>query len=461
MVAAAVGITISPLELCAAYQSSSGAREVQWRAPLEPWSPETPSWPSLAHALRELARAIGAEGGSLSIALMPPFAEVRTLDLPTLRDDEMRMLVSRNAQRYFTTARGAQIIGLVPTRRKTADPVVAAAAPARLIYTIHAAAKDAGWTVARIMPVESAWAAAARGLWPPLARKSGGLLVAQHDRTDLVLLRDGQVASVRRFRSGAVDVRRIAEALASLGAESRVAQVGIVGSSESRKELVSALASLGITASGPATQQGDVAAQHDRLAATFADRATELEFRTEDVRSAREGSARRAAMFIGAAALLLLVLAGVFELWSVRRQLTDVQAQRAALKPQLSSTLVGRTTIETAYRQLGVLNAAERSAPQWTSLMVSIAKTLDQAAYITAFKGRGDSVVIEGIAAHAAKVFEDLEHTPGLASVTAAAPVRREAPNGADATQRFTIAARVASAPASVPAAVPVKRGAK
>ena len=44
---------------------------------------------------------------------------------------------------------------------------------------------------------------------------------------------------------------------------------------------------------------------------------------------------------------------------------------------------------------------------------------------------------------HAAKVFTDLEQTPGLASIRATAPVRREAPNGGDATQRFAIAAQV------------------
>ena len=102
--------------------------------------------------------------------------------------------------------------------------------------------------------------------------------------------------------------------------------------------------------------------------------------------------------------------------------------------------------METAYRQLAILNAAERTTPQWTVVLVNVADHLGDDAYLTSFRGRGDSVVVEGIASHAATVFNDLEKTPGLSEVRAAAPVRREAPNGADATQRFTIAARLGPA---------------
>jgi len=119
-----------------------------------------------------------------------------------------------------------------------------------------------------------------------------------------------------------------------------------------------------------------------------------------------------------------------------------VQAQRAALRPQISSTLVGRTTVETAFRQLASLRAAERTAPDWAGILAALSEHVPEDAFLTAFRGRGDSVVVDGLAAHAARVFDAIERTPGLTGVRAAAPVRREAPSGGGAMEHFTIAAR-------------------
>lgn len=440
-----VGVVISALELCAVRAAGTGGRDVVFRAPLEPFGGDTNQWPSLAAALRELAVRDG--NGTLSIALMSPLVEVRALELPSLREEELRSLVTRSAQRYFAGARGPQLVSIAAYRKRGATgPTVAAAVSTRLVAALNASARDAGWTIASILPAESAWAAAAASLWPALAKRSGHLIVLHSDRTDLIQLRDGHVGAVRRFRAGVGDAVRIADAI-NVGAERASAsaspRVGAVGNAELRKELTRVMAAAGISVSGPSAHFVDVAEHPDRLAAAFATSATDLVLRTEDVRANQQERAKRLALYIGSAAAAFLILAGAIELWGVKRQLHAVQEQRAALKPQLATTLVGRTSIETAYRQLAVINASERTAPQWTSALVHVAEHLNEDSYLTAFRGRGDSVVVEGIADHAATVFTDLEKTPGLTRVAAAAPVRREAPNGSEATERFTIAAHL------------------
>jgi hypothetical protein len=415
---------------------------------LEPINGDGSTWPSLTTALRDLASSVGGAGGSLSIALMSPLVEVRSLELPPLQEHELRSLLTRNAARYFVTARAPQLIGVVrPSNGKgTGGPVVAAAAPARLVSAVHASAREAGWSVDSVAPAESAWAAAATVIWPAFAQHAAHLIVFQPDRTNLIHLADGRIASVRRFRAGAADATRIADAVADSsgreGASPRV-RVGIVGQAEGRQELTRALSDVGLTTTAPSADFADIAEQPARLAAAFAAPNNELTLRTDDVRAERHTQEKRVAMLIASAAVGLLLMCGAFELWGVHRELRLVEDERAALRPQLSVTLVGRTSVETAYRQLATLSAAQRTAPRWSTVLVQLAGHLDTDAYLTAFRGRGDSVVMDGIALHAARVFDDLEQTPGLSGVSAVAPVRHESPDGADATERFTIAARL------------------
>ena len=75
------GVALSATSLCAADVRLRGERVRVWRAVLEPPNDDA-AWPSLAHALSELARALGATGGTLAVSLMPPRTEVRRLELP-------------------------------------------------------------------------------------------------------------------------------------------------------------------------------------------------------------------------------------------------------------------------------------------------------------------------------------------------------------------------------------------
>jgi hypothetical protein len=434
------GIAISPNEICAADIRLRSSASRSWRAAIEPPPSDGASWPSLTSALSDLARALGATDGTLSISLMPPLTEVRRLELPPLADEDLQRLLSRNASRYFVNARTPQIVGASGAKRRARgkpSPVVAATASARLVAMIRVAAEQAGWTVDSVSPAESAWAAGALALWPAFARQNAYALIAHEDRTDLLQIEDGRLIGVRRFRGGSADASMIADAVGP------TARIGVAGSTGARRAISAALAALNVTVSSPSGEWSAAADDADVLAAQFAGSDVGPTLRTEGAVAADRASARKMTWIItGATAAMLVVAAGI-QLWGVHHQLALVRAERERLRPQLSTTLVGRTTVDATYRHLASLASAERAAPRWSSVIASLSEAVPEEAHLTAIRARGDSLIVDGLAQHAARVFDALEKTHGLVDVRAASPVRRELQDGGSTLDHFVIGARV------------------
>ena len=453
------GVSISATELCAVDIRLRGAGDRVWRAPLDAPPLEGANWPSLVSALSGLAKALGVASGSLAVSLMPPLTEVRQLELPPLRDDDLQRLLSRNASRYFVGARGAQIVGASPAGRRSRgapSPVIAAAASARLLAMIHVAAEQTGWLVDPVAPAETAWAAATVALWPALARQSLYAIIAADDRTDLLEIESGRLTGVRRFRAGAADAAMIADAVG------RSARVGMAGAIQPRRELASALSALGVATTTPTGEWASAAEHGDVLAAQFAGSDVGPVLRSEDSVTAQRTRARKMATITFASAAVLVAASALIELWGVHHQLDLVREQRAQIRPALSSTLIGRTTVEATYRHLAVLNGIERSTPQWAAVITTLSKSIPSDAYLTAIRSRDDSLIVDGLADRAARVFDALETVPGLTDVKAAAAVRRELQDDGTALDHFTIAARVVANPppraTTTPASNPASR---
>jgi hypothetical protein len=448
------GVAVSATSLCAADIRLRGRSGGEWRARLDPPNGDS-GWPSLSSALGALAREVGG-AGTLAVSLMPPLTEVRRIELPPLRDDELHRLLARNATRYFVNARVPQVVGAARigrARRGGPGPVMAAAASSRLVAAIHAAAADAGWVIESIAPAESAWAAASSTLWPGFARDAAYAVVAHDDRTDVLQLERGQLVSVRRFRGGAADAPMIADSVGP------AARVGLAGEPSQRRALAASLEQFGIRPLAPAPQSAVLADGGDLLAAQFAGADAGPVLRSEDSAAAdRASTSRIAARFAGAAAALLVLAAGI-ELWGVKHELREIRDERAALRGQIAATLVGRTTLDATYRQVAALNAIERTAPRWSAVIASLSEAIPEDAYLTAIRARQDSLMVDGLGEHAARVFDALNGTAGLTEVRAAAPVRREAQDDGPALEHFTIAARVEPPPDRAPAALPAANG--
>jgi Fimbrial assembly protein (PilN) len=440
---ARVGIALSGTELCATWRA--GAELSVFRTPVTAYPGDNGEWPGLVAALGELAVSMGgARGRRLAVALLPPLVEVRRLDLPPLGEAEIAQLLARSAGRYFVGARGPQTAGaLVPRgRRDRQGAVLAAAAPARMLNALHTAARDAGWRVSSVVPAESAWAAAAIALWPESARRPSQLLVHEGERTALVELEQGRAANVRRFRAGDADVDLAAGAIgdaAGRGTTNSVAGFGLAG----RDALRRGLSGRGIDVKGASGAWRDRAESPDVMAAAFADRTAGPWIVTEAVRAEQRVRVSRATLAVAAAAVVLFVASAGIELWGVKRDLSAVRTERSAIRSQVSATLVGRTSVEDAYRRAAALAAAERTAPHWAPVLAALSARVPDDAYLTAVHVHGDSLVVDGLATSAARVFDAIEQSADLSDVRAPAPVRRESQENSPPMERFTIAAQL------------------
>jgi hypothetical protein len=438
------GVALSLSELVAADVRLAGG--AAWRVPLDPPDSNGGGWPSLTSALRQLAEKLGAVDGRLVVALMPPLTEVRRLDLPPLKREQVLQLLARNANRYFVTAREPQVVGTsIPKRASRVGPVpvLGAAASARLVSAIAAAAMNSGWTLDGIVPAEVGWSAAAGTIWPPLTKGTSHVLVHHDDRTDLLRLENGALAGVRRFRVGSLDAQLIAQALEESRANGTAPRVGSLGAAAPRQELVRALPRESATVTTPGNEWTSAAADPMVAAATFVTPDDALTLLTEDVAEVRARAGRRLTVSIFAAALLLLVGAALIELWGVKRELAAVQAERAKLRPQLQSMLTGRSTFEASNRKLSALFASQRETPYLSGVIASVTDALPEGAYLLSFRARRDTLVLDGLAKSSGEAFSALEAIPGLVNVKSVGGVQRQLQDDGTALEHFTVQARM------------------
>ena len=286
-------------------------------------------------------------------SLMPPLTEVRRLELPPL--------ARRRAPAASRAQRGAVFRECARRRRSSAHRAAGnacaaprrqssrAAASARLVATIRTAAQQAGWTV------ESDRAGGervGRGGTRDVAgvrRRQCGMwrLVAQTDRTDLLQFDEGRLVGVRRFRAGGGrrgDDRRHGRAVGARRSHR--------ASLPQRRDLGAALVVAGDhadcrrPASGRAPRTARVARGAHSPAASRSGAAQRRR------RRGRRAAAHHATWWLPRRAALVLVLAAGVELWGVHHQLDIVRAERARLRPQIASTLIGRTTVDATYRAI-------------------------------------------------------------------------------------------------------------
>lgn len=438
------GVALSLTELVAADLRLPGG--AAWRVPLDPPDSNGGGWPSLASAFRQLADKLGALDGQLVVALMPPLTEVRRLDLPPLKRDQVLQLLARNANRYFVTAREAQVVGTsIPKRASRVGPVpvLGAAASARLVRAISAAARDSGWTLDGIVPAEVGWSEAASTIWPALSKGVSHVLVHHDDRTDLLRMENGALAGVRRFRVGSLDAQLIADALSESRANGTAPRVGTLGSAAPRQDLIRALPRESAVVNTPGNEWTSSAADPMVAAATFVRADDALTLLTEDVVEVRARAGRRLTTMLFAASVLLLLGTALTELWGVKRELSAVQAERARIRPQLQSTLTGRSTFDASNKKLSSLFDAQRETPYLSGVIASVTDALPQGAYLLSFRARRDTLILDGLAKSSGEAFSALETIPGLANVKSVGSVQRQLQDDGTALEHFTVQARM------------------
>lgn len=432
-----LGVALSRTEIVAYDSRLKAAGSSAWRMPLESPAADQLSWPSLATALRTLKQLTRENNGHLAVALMPTVAEVRRVDVPPLSDDEVEAVLSRNAQKYFVGAQGAQLVGVASDRPASVAGAVAAATPAWMVRQITLAAFEAGWKLEHIAPAEAAWTSAVARAWPNAANGESQVLVHQTDHTHALTVNGGALAAVRRYRSASVDVPVFLESHTS------GARVLAFGEPTVRKQWISLLGERALTVSLPTGLPADVTNDAALIAAATVVDVESLVFRTEEMRGADRKRRNTVMYSLFGAAAVILAISGGFIMWDVQRELTAVQAARAAIKPELATTLLGRTSVETVSGQLQFLATTERATPHWSAVIADLTKHLPEEAHLTAFRGWSDSVRFDGLAERAAAVFSPLMQAESFGGVKAAAAVRLEPQVDGSSLEKFTLVGKL------------------
>ena len=348
-------------------------------------------WDHLVRVLRETGEAFppsGRRGVQVYLTLLPPLVRVRTLTLPRLRDHELRMVLARDVGRYLIGVTVPQVIGYrrVGDPRRSPQPVLLAAAPEWLVDGLVRSVEAVGWEVAAIGPAHAAWAAA--------ATSDGTLVVADDGSAEVIQVEDGELSDVRRVP--------LTPTLAST----------VVAPEETAARHAQAVRSFELVPAGIVEARTDWSRQLTRR------------------------------LWIAAAALLLVTL-GLARL-DLARELAAIRSERQMIAAQVGGAMRDREVLENRRALLTALASAELQSARWTGVLGGLAGRLPEDAWLTGFRGQGDSLSLDGEAGDAGGVIAALQRADAFSGVQATAPIRQMArEDGESAGERFTLLVRL------------------
>ena len=445
-----VGIAVARDRIVSVIPGSAPAS--RWVHPLTP--PEAgQALPSdLAAALGDLRAAItaargGAFRGALHVALLPPLAHVRRLELPGLKLAESRQVLRREPSRYLPVSAESAPLDLEIEGEgwRQASSFTLFAASHALVEGIHDAAGESGWRVAEIVPAEAAWAAAATSLLPGADDTGRVLVICLDDRVEVVRVRRDRILAIRRLP---LDASAVVSLLQSLPVRANAAtrtDVAVIGDSTIAGELRAALE--GARRSHPIdTRLTASPGAVELLAATFAVRAAGPALLPEHERAAIARRATRATVVRFAAATALVVAAAGVQRWGIAREQGEIAAQRAALQEPVTRALAVRDSIARVTERLETMHRAATTAPHWASVIAGLSSGLPDDAYLLSLRVDNDSLRLEGSAGRAEGVFDALRLLPGMSALRPEGAIRQEIAADGSTSERFALSVRVVRA---------------
>jgi hypothetical protein len=352
---------------------------------------------SLAAILRSLAAK--REGSAVHVALLPPLAEIRLVDLPPLEADELRALVARDISRLLTVAPTKHAVQVEPLRERAAPSArrVVSVADATLVEDVIEAVAAAGFEVASLGAASLAWERAARAR----GAKSGRWIVVTHgEREDALRLGPLGIDQLRR--------------------RSSVHQDAIEDGIRLAEDADAALLEAARHAAAP-----------DALCLW-----------PERTHTERTRRAWRSMKVLAAAALALSLAAGAVEWRSLQRSAQRVTAERQAIAPTVTDAMARRDSLGALDRVLAQVRDFETGTPRWLSLLADIERALPDDVTLLSLRVGGDTLTLSGTAERAAPVLEALAGAPGFEDVRPDGPIRQQVEEGEVIAEHFTVSLR-------------------
>lgn len=369
-----------------------------------------PTAEAIGEACADVNRLIEAKRVIASVAILPALARMRRIELPRMSEDDYRLAVTTNAQRYFLGLGQSPVCGTVRigTRKRGCDvPLLAFAASSELIESIAIGLTSAGWTIERIVPAHTAWVASVVRRHPSSRRESASIGVRMPRETNIVEVEAGSITGVRRLRAG--------ETLQPIEPARRWF---VIGSGEP-----------------------------DQSAARIAAAAAPLERRFEIIpdssRRARAARDRRVTRLFGMVACANLLIAAVAFRWRLERQLTIVAARRSAIHERASRAMTAQDSVRRLVERIAAMAELERSAPRWSAVLSRIVVALPADAELASIRAESDSVMIDGQATDASRVLSGLQRTAAVRSTKVSSPILHELSADQVALERWRLALRI------------------
>lgn len=320
--------------------------------------------PALRAAAQAALRGVPTSGSpdapALHVALASPWTLPREVELPPMRESEARRVLQRDAARHFPVPRAEPVVAVRALRRGV---WLACDADGVVLDTIARAARMAGFSAVRIMPAVGAWAYA----------------VGETRASSLVLDGEAVVLGVQRGRI--ISLRRCRAA-------DRPAADAVMGDA-----LV--------------------------LAACHAHQGTEQEFVSPAARAVRNTAVQRTVRALLRVGVTATVLAIAAQAWGGARRVVQLERQRAALQPVVAPLLALRDSLSALQDATAALSRG-RAEAGWTDRLSALAETLPDGARLTALRGAGDSVLVEGTAPVAQAAVDALRSARGVSRVRVA-----------------------------------------
>jgi len=380
----------------------------------------------LSRALSEAKNRLESEAGPqlrgtrVDAVLLPPIADARLVPLPPLRRAEAEAVLRRDAARYFIGGGGPLAVAArVPTRDRrgsVAHPILAVAAPTAFIDAICRAASSVNWRIHSIRPAHAHWIAAARSH----VRDDADLpIVCVVDGTAHVLhVRGNDVVALRRIPADAfselADVLRGSATFAVVGDHAR-AVCAHPAFAQHRMQVVA----------------DDAVDRPGRS----------LDFVTPAKAASLERRRRAWAGRLAAAAAGIVLISAAVHYWGLKREIALLEERRAEIRQEVAPLLAWRDSLLVLEERLALLERVHPKPGRLTRALFDVAVLLPPDAHLTAFRSKGDTLMISGLSPRAADAIQALRSALSFENVRLDGIIDRELDAGATAQERFNLEA--------------------
>ncbi len=394
----------------------------------------------------EEAGAGPTDHAQIHLRLLPPLADIRLVELPPLREEEIAAVLRRDVARYFLGGVGPQVVG-VHTRKRGSNgggsqPVLVAAASLSLLEAAWEASVQIGWSLESVGPAHGAWLSAAGD---PGSNARRAVIAIEGSAAYVIRLEGGMATAVRQVPAS--DLVGVANALGD-----GPGKVLVLGPDGVEQELTGPTSAAGWVVD-PAPRGAAGPSDPLEIAAMWAGRGV-LELVPPTLAAQRDSRRRRIAARLGIAAAALLVAAGGANVWGTYRKLDAVRAERLEIADRVQPLILARDSLQQLNDRIQAREDLWANTPRWTPVLVELASLLPRDSYLTALFASGDTIEMEAAGSRAGEAIQALRAAGLFQDVRLQGVVERELENGDIVVERFRVSARLAN---GTPGAVPVE----